>query len=57
MLSATLPILSLITLGAAQSSSTVSLFIPFADPQSLVASIAGSVSNLSLLLFCIRPFG
>ena len=41
-----LSILPFVAFGAAQSSSTASLFIPFADPQSLVASIAGSVGGL-----------
>ncbi|MCJ1449707.1 hypothetical protein MMC28_000035 [Mycoblastus sanguinarius] len=41
MISSTLLTLSLVALSAAQTS-TVSLFIPDADPQSLVASIAGS---------------
>ena len=39
--------MALVALGAAQSSSTVSLWIgEFANPQSLVASIAGSVRHL-----------
>lgn len=42
MISTSLPVLSMVALVAAQSS-TVSLYLPFADPQSLVASIAGSV--------------
>ncbi|KAL2050456.1 hypothetical protein ABVK25_009290 [Lepraria finkii] len=44
MISITLPLLGLSALGAAQSS-TVSLFLPMADPKSLVASIAGSDST------------
>lgn len=44
MISTALPLLSLVALSAAQSS-TVSLFLLLGDPQSLVASIAGSVIN------------
>ncbi|KAL6715394.1 hypothetical protein ACLMJK_006355 [Lecanora helva] len=45
MLTQSLSLLSLLAFATAQSSSTVSLFLPFADPQSLVASIAGADST------------
>jgi len=37
-----------IGLSAAQSTTTVSLFLPNTDPQSLVASVIGIVSNQCL---------
>jgi hypothetical protein len=44
-----------IGLSAAQSTTTVSLFLPNTDPQSLVASVIGTVSKqrLSRASFCL----
>jgi hypothetical protein len=44
-----------IGLSAAQSTSTISLFLPNTDPQSLVASVIGTVSKqrLSHASFCL----
>lgn len=57
MIPAAFTILCLIGLGTAQSSSTVSLFIPIADPQSLVGSIAGSVKNPQRICYSVDSFG
>ncbi|KAL6714159.1 hypothetical protein ACLMJK_008653 [Lecanora helva] len=45
MISILITLSALVAAGATQSSSVVSLFIPFANPSSLVASIAGSDST------------